>query len=221
MVFPSGFIRLVASGTTVGGSEIWSTSWSIRAPFTSGDRADEIEANFLPGAVAAIRSWFTSADACVHTTATLDLVKANMVGPDGRYVSSDETVLAEVAPPVNGGKSGSFLPPQCTVAVSLLTGSTRGLAHRGRFYPPATAVGVDSATGGLVQSEQQSMATAAATLISALNAIEGYEVIVASDTREGAFRAVTAVEVGSVIDTQRRRRSALPEQYLRAAVTPG
>ncbi len=222
MPFPSGFVKVVLSGTVLGGKEVWSTSLSVLPPFTDGSRTDELRADLLPVVVAAASTWFRSTEARVHQTADLRLVKTNMVGTDGRYTSDEETVLQEIpAGEVRGAQTSGLLPLQNTAAVSLRTDATRGLASRGRFYPPALAAAIDANTGALVGSTPLDMATAAATMLTAINRAPGYRVIVASDIREGALRPVTRVEVGNVVDTQRRRRSALAEAYSPAPVAGG
>lgn len=157
--------------------------------------------------------------------AWLDYVKLNVVNEQGRYASEGETVEFRWAD--QDRPQGTLAPtwPQLSTCVSLLTAVTRGRASRGRFYVPTGAMGVDSGTGRMTQSDAQTMTLAAQTFVNALNNQPGIDVnnprvVVASALgAPGPVRDVTAVAVGDVLDTQRRRRNDLPEVYTTAGVT--
>ena len=110
-----------------------------------------------------------------------------------------------------GTGTGSVLPPQVAVCVTLRT-ALAGPSNRGRFYLPAT---LDTT----LESNTGRMAAASVTqLVGALgNAFTLYagspgtpQVIVRSKTHHNAQNA-TRYEVGNVFDTQRRRRDKLFE----------
>lgn len=106
-----------------------------------------------------------------------------------------------------GTSEAVCLPFQVTPVVSLRTddASRRG---RGRFYAPSLAV--DAQAGGrMTPTVQSDLATAAAGMLLALQAAGLTPVLLSRDTL--ATREITSVDVGDVLDTQRRRRNALIE----------
>lgn len=144
-----------------------------------------------------------------HTgLSSLDWVKANAIGSNGKYVS-DTTNEFTYTPPVTKGGS-TFLPPQCALVVSLRTAKSRGRGHAGRFYIPTAASGV-AGDGRISQIGAQSFAESAAAFIQSINRIlPGYRVAVFSEFDQ-IRENVTHVRVGRVIDTQRRRRTSIAE----------
>ena len=154
-------------------------------------------------------------------TAALGWVKFNEIDPlTRRYKSATETHERILTTPVRGGVEGAGMPQQ-TLCVSLLTGAKRGLASRGRFYPPATIASL-GADGTVNPNSVQAIATAARTLITNLNQWPGADTPLGGQVvvlgGNGTTRPVTAVSVGNVMDTQRRRRSKLRESYTTLAL---
>ena len=149
-------------------------------------------------------------------TASLAWVKFNEIDPvSRRYKSATETYERILTTPVRGGVEGAGMPQQ-TLCVSLLTGAKRGLASRGRFYPPATIASL-GADGTVNPNSVTGVATAARTLITNLNNWPGTDTPLGGQVvvlgGNGTTRPVTAVSVGNVMDTQRRRRNKLRESY--------
>ena len=150
------------------------------------------------------------------SSAALSWVKFNEIDPiSRRYKSATETHERILTTPVRGAVEGNGMPQQ-TLCVSLLTGAKRGLASRGRFYPPATVLylGADGTVGS---NGVNAVATAARTLITNLNNWPGTDTPLGGQVvvlgGNGTTRPVTAVSVGNVMDTQRRRRNKLRESY--------
>ena len=152
----------------------------------------------------------------VSRAATLTKVSINEIDPlTRRYVSATNSYEREFA--AVRGPGSQLLPAQLSTALTLETGARRGLAARGRIFLPP--INVQLGDSGHIESAARSgIATAGATFIRDLNdwpgldaAVNNLRVIVLG--RDGSTRAVTGVSVGSVVDTQRRRRSALKEVY--------
>jgi hypothetical protein len=213
MAYPGTFLRLQMSGATYG-PEIWSCGLNIQS-FGDPDAQPEDLDPWLN----ACGAWMQRSTSGISSLAFLRLVKVNLVGADGRYLDDSETRYAETNIP--GGVPGAAAWPQLSAALTLKTDAQRGLASKGRIYPPLTgAVAVDGQTGQIAQSAAQGMATSLTTLINTINGLGFGEVVVASkggQTGNGVFRKVTSVVCGSVMDTQRRRRNALPEFYYEAS----
>ena len=205
MPYPSPFLRLVVSGTLYN-VEDFSYGMSFINDNGLGDPPSEVPA----GVVSALATYH---QAVSTAQAKLTMVKLNLIGTDGRYVSQSDTVLHEWTTPVVGTGTQS-VPPQVSLAVTLRTGARRGLASRGRFYLPLPNVQVSPTDGILTPTTAGQVLTATNTLVSALEtAIPGWDLGVVSNVREGAQRAVDHIEVGRVLDTIRSRRVKFREQY--------
>ena len=166
-----------------------------------------------------LSTWMAASQS--SSAASLGWVKFNEIDPvSRRYRSATETHERILTTPVRGTVEGNGLPQQ-TLCVSLLTGAKRGLASRGRFYPPATVLSLSS-DGTVSKTGVNSVATAARTLITNLNQWPGTDTPIGGQVvvlgGNGVTRPVTAVSVGNVMDTQRRRRSKLRESYTTIAL---
>lgn len=197
-------------GGKLPGNETWSCS--MRMALTGG--AVVIDDAKLTAAANAITAYHQNAASFISVFAKLSFVKLNAVDVDGHYVTNptNEKILADLG----GGsaQAAPSFPNQVAWAVTLTTGFSRGLAHKGRFYNPLPipAVGVDGLT---TAGNATSVKNTATTLLGALNAIDpGLQVAVFS-RKAGAptHRLVTGIQVGRALDTQRRRRRKLMENY--------
>jgi hypothetical protein len=207
----TGLLDKIVWGGGLCGTESWSCSVHIVHP------SPEDAPTVLPALKTAITTWFQSAGLHVNAGATFTYVKINRIDPaTGRYVdqtNSNTLAFNPVLPP-----SGSFAAaPQLSAAVSLGTASSRGLASKGRFYPPSPG-GDPGVTGHLNSADVTNYLNDNAALIRAFNAaVPGGVVSVFSATGQVA-QPVTTVRVGDVTDTQRRRRKSLVEKYTSTAV---
>ena len=166
-----------------------------------------------------ISAFHASPEAQISARAVLEFVKFNGIGKDGRYLEQlthEVTFLG-----VDGGVGGAGPHPanQICMVVSLLTGFSRGPAHRGRFYLPMPAM-APGVTGMVGEGERNVLSSRARDLIVDLSDVPGSDTasspgVVVMSRKLGAptTRRVTGVAVGRVLDTQRRRRRSLPEAY--------
>ena len=166
-----------------------------------------------------LSTWMVASQSA--SSAALAWVKFNEIDPvSRRYKSATETYERILTTPVRGSVEGNGMPQQ-TLCVSLLTGAKRGLASRGRFYPPATVLSLGS-DGTVSKTGVNLVATAARTLITNLNNWPGTDTPLGGQVvvlgGNGTTRNVTAVSVGNVMDTQRRRRNKLRESYTTIAL---
>lgn len=85
---------------------------------------------------------------------------------------------------------------------------------------PAPATGALSATGGLESGHATTFATEWQGAIQALNLATDFttSVVGVYSRKNGAIAAVTAVRVGTVFDSQRRRRNGYSEAYVTLTV---
>ena len=166
-----------------------------------------------------LSTWMVASQSA--SSAALGWVKFNEIDPiSRRYKSATDTYERILTTPVRGSVEGNGMPQQ-TLCVSLLTGAKRGLASRGRFYPPATVLSLGS-DGTVSKTGVNLVATAARTLITNLNNWPGTDTPLGGQVvvlgGNGVTRNVTAVSVGNVMDTQRRRRNKLRESYTTLAL---
>lgn len=163
---------------------------------------------------------------------------AYLIGADGKAAAKGS------APASNHGgwqgQSSSALPFQCSLAISTAAFSAGSFTadrqnKQGRFYLPPLAPNVLSSDGRLIVARQTDIETAVDGF---LNGVQGaaypgttvpqsddYANLVIYSTQTGrAPRAqgvtfdLTDFRVGRVVDTQRRRRNKLAEEYVAGTV---
>lgn len=213
MAYPSPFLRMVVSGTLFG-AERFSWGLSFMGNFT--DPAETYPTEVPAGVISAITTFHATAN--IGSAAKIDMIKLNAIGEDGRYVN-DDTVFHEFETPISGTGTAP-MPPQVSLALTLLTNKSRGRASRGRFYVPAPALAI-SADGRITAAAALNFANMGANLIKSLNtAMPEFRVAVFSNVGDGAKSQVQAVTCGRVYDTLRSRRRSLDEDRQLSAVDP-
>jgi hypothetical protein len=108
-------------------------------------------------------------------------------------------------------------PPQCAMVFSLRT-QTPGPSGRGRMYWPATGVAMSSSTlrgdSAVVGAALTAFKTYMAAIETAIETVLAVPVSLDVWSRKNASSAtVDRLQIGDVVDTQRRRRDTLPEAY--------
>lgn len=165
----------------------------------------------------AIRDWWVRGSSCNSNIATFDWIKINAIDPvTGWYLDPDNANFYDVLPKVTG--VASAVAPHLSSAVSTTTSATRGLASKGRFYPPTGIAGAIGADGRTTAVSAQGMATSAAQLITDLNGAYEGECVVFSKKGQ-VTREILGVRVGRVVDHQHRRRRNLVEDHQPALVS--
>jgi hypothetical protein len=220
MAYPTH--ALLAWGGTLHGVEQHVTTMRLVGNAGSELGDDEAQA-FMANLEPALRTYITGGG--FHSGYRVTWMKLNNIGPDGKYVSKTNTNRRDFVTVMNGGSTSGH-PAQIALACTLTTTAQRGLASKGRFYQgglglsgytPATADGLISAT------QAADFGNRCKTLLEAINNnpgldanFGGYDVHIVSDgglSGVGVARKVTGIKVGRVLDTQRRRRGSLVENY--------
>lgn len=222
---------LVQWGGKLPGNEEWSCGIRMANNFTGDNTSTMPDSSdlqsWLDGAVAtAVKEFHQRPATKIHGAAKLSFVKANIIKSDGHYL--DTNTHEHVYPDHGGGGSSPLYPNQVALVVSLTTAVGRGPAHRGRFYLPLPTLALDGATGLALGADCAEIAGSAKAFIEALSDTPGVDtsgavnaVVMSRKTGAPATHRVTGIEVGRVLDTQRRRRRSLLEDYSKVAVDTG
>jgi hypothetical protein len=111
---------------------------------------------------------------------------------------------------VAGKATGSQCLPSTTCMVVTLRTGAPGRSRRGRMYIPARNVLLAGANGQMASGQPAGLAGAVADYFGSLNVILERQVVVVSRTN-ATWAPIKSVDVGTVFDTQRRRRADLTE----------
>jgi hypothetical protein len=149
----------------------------------------------------------------------LEWVKFNAIDPaTGKYLSETGTVSAFLgtapfaAQTVVAGTGGPG-DPAASLAISTATGIVRGLASKGRFFPPSGGIeGSVGYDGMFASASRAAMVDSAVQLLDDLN-VGAMAYLVVFSKKGQTARRITGLRVGSVVDHQSRRRRNLLENY--------
>lgn len=206
-------IRVSVMGTQPGG-EVWSVNpvFQIGGTSTSEDVTPEqcleiataIDAITIPAGLLAILNQFSNFNG----------TRVEARRWDGTLAAQAEHVRT----PVYGTGTTSTLPYQSSLVASLRTAGFGG-SSRGRLYWPATGVPLTASTFRVSSSNVTSALAGVKTyLTSVTTALEATLVndchLAVWSRTNNSTQWVNSIQMGDVIDTQRRRRDSLPEAYL-------
>jgi len=143
----------------------------------------------------------------------MDAVKINACTADGKVINGAN--YFQLKTPIAGtAAASSSLPAQLAVVASLRTGA-RGPGGRGRMYWPFNNV---AGSAGVVGSTaQQVLREGVRDFCEDVRAIGPLAAVV--NVAPVTYSAVTAIDVGNLYDSQRRRRNAIAETFTSATVT--
>jgi len=218
------FWKTIFKGS-IGTVETWSTSVSWGVFGLSPDVADQAAADGILAAIKAasgVTTLPTSLRSLLSSAGTVDSVRVEQRAEDESVLCVAEGLFTT---PLAGSGTASKTP-QDSLVFSLRS-STPGARGRGRMYWPALAASLSA-------SFQLSSPTATAVSVDAkswLNAIGGAfntywtsvgaaksAVLSVRSVTDHVCRNVNSLQVGTVLDTQRRRRDSLPESYVSIAM---
>lgn len=209
--FDSAHVYVQWGGKLPGG-ETWACGLRMRKKTGTTTVADGT--SLLVGVSSACVTMHQAATTNLGTGAKLSFVKVNAIGTDGKYLDGGGTNQGFFSDLPGAGTSAQTAPNQVAMAVTWTTGFSRGPAHKGRFYLPLFNTSLD--TNGLVPAANvTSLKGGINTFLTNLNAVNtAFEVAVFSRKAGAAGnRRVTGVSIGRALDTQRRRRRSLTEDY--------
>ena len=218
MSYSDSHIRLTFGGQ-VSSEDVWSNGLAL-AVNTAGMAPTAFAALEPEDFDAAIRAAYIGSGG-IASYNNLTYIKLALIGTDGKYL--EDAKIYDYPAPVTGTINYA-MPPQDSVVVSLLTAAKRGLANRGRIYLPSGFADVGN-NGKVTTANQTSIANRFVTFINAVNGVgtsTGANTVasIVSGVGAGAIRNITSIEVGNLMDSQRRRRNRLTETYVAADLTP-
>lgn len=201
--------------------EIWSNTVRFVTNSTDVNDLQDLAAEWTSELFPALSTLMTAGG--YSSAANLEYIKANAV--DGAGHQPPGPTNAWFAPgdfPIKaGGSTASFY--QDALVVTFTTDIARGLAVRGRVYVPGpdrSTTGMDTATGLMSVAFCEGVRNAWQAFLVDLDDNPGPDfadlrAAVMSKVGDPAtnWQTITGVKVGRVMDTQRRRRNALEENY--------
>lgn len=214
MPFPRAHRMLTLFGDAWTQSEIWQMGLRLDAPPTAQPDAAEMTA-----LKDAFTVWWSATDQNFSYRVRMLGIKVAPVQLDGSYGDGNDAQVSLFATPVVGLSAMDYAYPQLSVVCTLLTSISRGRGSRGRFYPPPQVQSL--AADGRIPAERAGvLVTHNKALIEDINDVGIGPVSVGSALGLGLLEPVTQVRCGRVIDTQRRRRNAITEEYVTTSITP-
>lgn len=219
-------------GGALPGGEIWSCGLRVASVGGIGSPSAATDSwnmkALLDHYTVAIKAMHANSLTQISNRCILQWVKFNRVAGDtGLY--KDPVSWANYFPDVLGGgsSSGPHPPNQICIAITTTTDVSRGPAARGRFFlpMPIVAIGVD----GLIPTAViLSMKVPLRTMIELMGDVPGVDVaadpspvVMSRKAGSPATRKITGIKLGRVLDTQRRRRNALKENYMLEPIDQG
>lgn len=204
------------------GSAVGGEVWSINPVFDpNGEFPGSVDQTALDAAATAIAALTPGVTMMTDISSALALTGCRV---EVRSDTDDSLIAIAIAPRVATGVGTGTprLPPQSAAVISLRT-NTPGARGRGRLYWPAVGVAVgtnlrnnSTNTSGLCTDFRAYSNAIRGALATAFPLI-GFDLAVRSRANH-ATPHVVRVQVGDVIDTQRRRRDALIEAYSSIAI---
>ena len=157
----------------------------------------------------------------ISTQAKLTFLKLSPIDDSGHVVLK-RTCESTANTDIHGTDSGALLPLQDSVCVSLRT-PVIGPRGRGRFFLPPVSTSIMGTYGHIDPSWQGDVVTNAKAFLEGLTysgtgSGDAHVHTIVTGAPWTHYGAVTTVEVGDIMDTQRRRRNAMTETYLQDSV---
>lgn len=230
MAFPR-HIRIEFGGPLTARSaddEIWSCSIKAFPGATGGpanlsDGGASLDLQAWCAAVAPqLSSWFAASTPgqTMANTAKIAYVKANVIGPDGKYLNTTATNVTNFTAVAGAGVQQS--PSFTSIAASFGSDRARGPASRGRiFFPNFTAVSSGAAVTSGVQSAVLNKTLSLIGIIKAQTAGLNGGVMTPAlvSDRDALWSYIRTCRVGNLYDVQRRRKNAVSEVYVAGGVS--
>jgi hypothetical protein len=209
MPYPQHWL-LSFGGTAGDPADIWSCN--LRLAITDFGTWSMDEENFLTNtAVPALTAWFATANAKISSSAVINYVKFNEIGPDGKYADPAKT-HERLGLNIFGASGTTQLHPlQVCYVLSFRTAlAERGPGSKGRMYVPRPNLPI-GVNGDVTSSDRTAIAGAAKTFLEALHPQVGppgsarIHPCIVTPLLGGVAHNIDRLVVDSALDIQRRR----------------
>jgi len=192
--------------------------WSINPHFITDTAGADWTYTQLNTACNAIANIDPPATVKVYWSGTTKLTGARI---EARQLDGTlENVVEKVADTPRPGTGTVGHPFQSAAVLSLRT-ATPGASGRGRLYLPATGVALDLSSlriSGIVPANLLiGMQTYLSGILTALRAQKPATSLAVYSRKNSQLNLVNAISAGDIVDTQRRRRDTLVENYVTAS----
>lgn len=195
--------------SSVGTPEIWACGVRVVGDASTGGFLGD-PATALANLIVPLKNWYTLSSTGMDPRAQLTFAKVNNIGPDGKY--ADQVVHTATISQAPGNGVVSNIPAFLSVAMTWETGVSRGLAHRGRVFPPnATYLVTDDAH--IADADRAKVVNAGIGLLQAISTgvaqAPTFKMVPAVVSSRGAWHRITGVSADNIYDVQRRRKNRL------------
>lgn len=216
MPYPRSFYKVSFSGVLTGTEEIFNFGFHLTTPTSALTNTDwnGITDLVLQDTASAMVTSFQQSYMRVPSAYELTSLKVAWIGTDGMYLEAPKEIQITNG---QGGVSNTAYAPQLATVVTLVANKWKDPGKYNRFYVPS--VGLSGEGGRLSPTDALTLASEYATT---LKSIEGYFrtsndnirlVAMSNSGSNGSSLEIVQVMVGRIIDTQRRRRNKLEEDY--------
>lgn len=207
-------------GIIEGTPEQWSHSHSLT--LAGGGNVENIRTSDLANA------WGAMAAGVLSVAVKLQEIRCYRIGTNGRMVGNPNLRFFDGAARRAGTLDSVIYPPQVALAVTT-QGANRGPGRFGRFYLPGPGFRLSS-DRRIDPTDQAGILANMATFLKALRDCysnpadpdwnDAYPINVSTlgGGGAGSYQRVETVRLGRVLDTVRRRRNAMDEDYRATAL---
>lgn len=216
-MYRNNHIKITLLGVLTDTEEIFSTGFRVGAETTNVDQTqwDSINEVVMDNIGSAAIALWTNQDTRIPNQWALTSIKFAWVDREDNYLADAK----EFELPTTGGGGIFGFSPQLALVASLVSSKRKDPGRYNRMYFPTT---IPSLYGGayLNSDQQTDFAQAVSDFITDVNNILAAGVSPLIQARvfsakwEGNTLPIVQVRAGRVIDTQRRRRNKLVEDYV-------
>ena len=214
MAYPYDFIKFTFGGQLAGNNEIWTCGFHIGNSDTDVTAGQFLAfEDDLAALGALVRAYITDTDMRIPSGASVQWIKLALIGKDGKYVREP---LEYILPTAGSGGSTSGYVPQASTVVTLVSAKFKDPGKYNRFYLPAAAPNTPGAyrlTAGQIAAMSARSAEFLADVNAITFAIDPLLSIEVVSQNVNMYYSAYAARVGDVLDTQRRRRNKIAENY--------
>lgn len=222
MAYAHKVCRVTFFGTMFNATEEWTTGFFMGNTDSDADGMDQGALEAIAGHWA---TFFNDADTGIGWAWHATGVKAALINTDGS-TDLDSVEYFYYPAAYAGGLQVTGFPAQIATVATLVAGTAKGLGHLGRMYLPGICHPI-SGSGKMPDANAQNVSLNLQAFFDAVNlefnipgmAINASKGRTTPTVVAGVNRTLTELRVGTVYDTQRRRRNQLQEAYSTRAIT--